>query len=179
MRVLGLSGSLRRGSLNTALLRAAAGLAPEGMTIEIGCLSGLPLFDEDVEKSAYPKAARALREHIRGSDAVLIATPEYNFSVPGVLKNALDWVSRPLADPVMAGKPVGIMGAGGRLGTARAQAHLRDICRALGSVAVPMPEVFVVRAWEAFGPEGGLTDIGTQAAIRALLEAMMRLVPAS
>lgn len=172
MQVLGLSGSLRRGSLNTALLRAARELAPPGMVIEIAGIGDLPLFDEDVEKAAYPEAARSLRERVRGADALLIATPEYNYSVPGVLKNALDWMSRPLSDSVTVGKPVGIVGAGGRLGTARAQTHLRDISRGLGLVAVARPEVFVIRAWEAFDAMGSLTDAGVREALTQLLAAV-------
>lgn len=128
IRVFGISGSLRKGSYNTALLRAAKELAPEGMQIEIyEGLGAIPPYNEDVREQGWPEPVRELRERIAAADALLVVTPEYNYSIPGVLKNAIDWASRP-PNPPMAGKPAAIMGAsGGNFGTARAQLHLRQI----------------------------------------------------
>lgn len=171
IKLLGLSGSLRAGSLNTALLRVAGSVLPAGAGgLAIASIADFPLYDQDAEAKDLPEPVRRVREQVRAADGLLIATPEYNFSVPGVLKNALDWISRPPSDPVAAGKPVAIMGAGGRLGTARAQGHLRDILRGMDMRAVARPEVFVVRAWEQFDAEQGtLRDPATEQAIRDLL----------
>ena len=134
MRLLGISGSLRRDSFNSALLREAGHLLPDGVTLEIFNLKNIPLFDRDLEAIGIPNPVRHFRERIRSVDALLIATPEYNYSVTGVLKNAIDWASRDESgDGVLDSgspldeKPAAIMGAGGRMGTVRAQAHLREI----------------------------------------------------
>lgn len=174
IHLVGLSGSLRAGSHNTALLRCAASLLPADVTFALLDISDFPLFDEDVEAKGLPDSVHRVREQIRAAEAMLIATPEYNFSVPGPLKNALDWISRPIAAPVLQGKPVAIMGAGGRLGTARAQYHLREICLGLDMRVLARPEIFVMRAWEQFDHERRLTDAAIGVSIKALLEALVR-----
>ncbi len=180
IRVLGISGSLRRGSYNTAALRAAAELAPPGMTIEIAPLDKLPFYDADVEREeGFPPAVEELRDSIRDADALLIATPEYNYSVPGVLKNAIDWASRGKADAPINRKPTAIMGAGGRLGTVRAQLHLREIARHNDLRVVGRPEVLIDRAWTKFDEAGNLTDERHRDQIRRLLEALADLVVAA
>jgi len=128
VHVLGISGSLRKASYNTALLRPASELLPRGMTLEVFDLSSIPLYNDDVRALGFPKPVQEFRSRIAAADALLIATPEYNFSIPGVLKNAIDWASRP-PDPPLDGKPLAIMGAStGNFGTVRAQMHLRQVC---------------------------------------------------
>src|SRR5690242_11114722 len=127
MTILGIAGSLRKQSYNRGLLRAASGLTPEGVTIETFGLDGIPPYNQDKEAN-LPERVKLLKERIRASDAILLVTPEYNYSVPGVLKNAIDWASRPYGDNAWDDKPVALMGASpGTLGTARAQYHLRQI----------------------------------------------------
>jgi chromate reductase, NAD(P)H dehydrogenase (quinone) len=172
LTVLGLSGSLREKSHNTALLREARRLAPSGMTIDIALIRDIPLYDADVEARGFPYAVMGLREQVRRADALLIATPEYNFSIPGVLKNTIDWLSRPPFDAELKGKPVAIVGAGGRLGSARAQYHLRQVCGCLSMLPVPRPEVFVLNAWEKFDGEGRLTDAAVAEQLSELLVAL-------
>ncbi len=170
IRVLGIAGSLRRGSYNRALVRAAAGLAPEGMTIEPFELHDVPFFDADVEKAGDPAAVTALKEAVRSADALLIATPEYQHSVPGVLKNALDWASRPPKDPPLARKPVAVMGATpGRFGTARAQADLRKVLSYNDALVLQRPEVMVPRAAQAFDEDLNLVDEDARGFLRQLL----------
>jgi len=173
MKVIGISGSLRKASYNTALLRAARELAPDGMTIEAFPIGEIPLYDEDLRQaSGYPAPVAALRAAILAADALLIATPEYNFSIPGVLKNAIDWASRPPEQP-FAGKPVAFMSASnGMLGGARAQYHLRQACVYLDMHPLNKPEVFVARASEKFDAEGNLTDTPTRHIIKTLLESL-------
>src|SRR4051812_4974137 len=118
LNVLGISGSLRRASFNTALLNEAVRLAPASMTIEVASIRDIPLYDGDAEDRGFPPGVVAFRDRLRKADALLIACPEYNFSIPGVLKNVFDWLSRPPDQTVTNGKPVAIMGAGGRLGSA-------------------------------------------------------------
>ena len=158
LSVLAFSGSLREKSYNTALLREAKRLAPAGMGIEIASLREIPLYDADVEARGMPAAVTDLSARVKSADALLIATPEYNFSIPGVLKNAIDWLSRPPLDAVLMRKPVAIVGAGGRLGSARAQYHLRQVLGCLSMLPVPRPEVFVLSAWEKFDADGRLKD---------------------
>jgi chromate reductase, NAD(P)H dehydrogenase (quinone) len=138
MRVLGISGSLRRDSLNTALLRAAAERLPAGAElVEFERLRDVPPYDEDVEAAATPEAVEALRAAVRDADAVLIATPEYNSSIPGQLKNALDWVSRPAGKSALNGKPAAAIGAStGMFGAVWAQAELRKVLAAMGGRVV-------------------------------------------
>jgi len=134
MRVLGIAGSLRRGSLNGALLRAAAERLPAGAElVEFERLREVPPYDEDLDVEATPEVVEALREAVRSADAVLIATPEYNHSIPGQLKNALDWVSRPAGQSALNGKPAAAIGAStGMFGAVWAQAELRKVLAAMG-----------------------------------------------
>lgn len=172
MRVVGISGSLRKGSLNTAALRAAQELAPEGMTIEAAPIGDLPLYDDDLRAAGYPAPVERLRAQIASADAVLFVTPEYNYSIPGVLKNAIDWASRPPDQP-FADKPVAIMGVtGGLLGTARAQYHLRQMLVFLNCHPVNKPEVMIGQAAQKFDADGRLTDEATREHVRKLLAAL-------
>ena len=161
--VAGIAGSLRRGSYNRALLRAAQELAPPALRIEIYDLADLPLYNEDVEKVAAPAPVAQLRAAVGRADGLLIATPEYNHGVPGVLKNAIDWLSRPPRQSVLNGKPAAIMGASpGMTGTARSQSQLRQSFVFTNSPALLQPEVLVGRAHEKFDAEGRLTDEATR-----------------
>jgi chromate reductase len=172
MRVVGVSGSLRKGSFNTAALRAATELAPPGMTIEAAEIGDLPLYNEDVRQAGFPPAAERLREQFRGADAILFVTPEYNYSVSGVLKNAIDWASRPPDQP-FDGKPVAIMGASpGMLGTGRAQYHLRQMLVFLNALPVNKPEVMIAQANKKFDETGRLTDEPTREFIGKLLASL-------
>jgi chromate reductase len=176
MRVLGIAGSLRRGSHNRAALCAAGELAPEGMEIVPFDLAGIPLYDEDVREKGFPPAVEALRAAIRDADALLLATPEYNYSIPGVLKNAIDWASRPPDQPFEA-KPIAILGASpGTFGTARAQYHLRQVFVFLDGRVLNRPEVMIARAHEKFDAQGRLSDEPTRRFVRDLLEALRRRV---
>ena len=170
IRVLGISGSLRRASFNTAALRAAAGLAPAGMEVETYTgLAAIPPYDDDVSQQGFPPPVADLRARIQAADALLIVTPEYNYSVPGVLKNAIDWASRPPEQP-FDGKPIAIMGASpGALGTARAQYHLRQMFVFLNGMVLNRPEVMIAQAGTRFDAEGRLTDEKTREFVRALV----------
>lgn len=169
--VLGLSGSLRKGSFNTALVRAAQDLAPDGMRIRLRTLEDIPVYNEDVRTEGYPPSVKALRDEIAAAHGLLVATPEYNYSVPGVLKNAIDWASRPPDQP-FAGKPVAIMGASpGRFGTARAQYHLRQSLVALDGHVMNRPEVMVSGANAIIDENGRLVDEATRAHMAKMLEA--------
>ena len=170
--VLGISGSLRAASFNTGLLRAAQELAPDGMTIEIADIAGVPLYNEDIYQKGFPPAVETLRQQVAAADAVILATPEYNYSIAAPLKNAIDWVSRPPAPLAFDGKPVAIMGAAaGRLGTARAQYHLRQVLVFLNAHVINKPEVMVGGASGAF-TDGKLTDETARDLIRQQLEAL-------
>ena len=167
--LLGIAGSLRRDSYNRAALVAAQGLVSPGVTLELFDLAGIPLFNQDTERSPVASVV-ALKQRIRAADAVLIATPEYYFSTPGVLKNAIDCASRPFGDSAWAGKPVAVMGASGSLlGSARAQYHLRQVFVALDMQPLNRPEVMIGSAAKAFDAEGQLTDEASLALIRQLL----------
>lgn len=169
IKVLGFAGSLRQRSFNRAALRAAVELAPEGMTIETFDLAPIPLYNEDVKQQGFPPAVEAFRDRIRAADALLIVTPEYNYSVPGVLKNAIDWASRPPDQP-FDGKPIAIMGTSpGRLGTARAQYHLRQFFVFLNAHIVNRPEVMISGAPQMFDEELRLTDEPTREFVAKLL----------
>ena len=173
LRVLGIAGSLRTASYNKMLLRAAVELAPAGMEIEIFDIGGIPLFNEDVEAAGTPPAVEAFRDAIRRADALLIATPEYNHGVPGVLKNAIDWASRPPRKSPLAGKPAALFGASpGMTGTARAQTQLRASFVFTDTPALPQPEVLVFRAHEKFDADGRLTDEPTRVFVGRLLVAL-------
>jgi chromate reductase len=160
--IIGIAGSLRRGSFNAALLRTAAEVAPAGMTVEIASIRDIPLYDGDVEKeSGIPAAAAALKDRIAAADGVLIVTPEYNNSIPGVLKNAIDWLSRPARDipRVFGGRPLAIMGVTpGRGGTALAQTALLPVARALGAELWAGPRLFLSGAGTLFDDQPALTD---------------------
>jgi chromate reductase len=172
VRLLGISGSLRKASYNTGLLRAAGELLPVETTLELFDLSALPLYNDDVRLLSFPEPARMLRERIAGADALLIACPEYNYSISGVLKNAIDWASRPPEAPILR-KPVGIMGAAtGNLGTVRAQMHLRDVCVYLDMRPLNKPEILVARAAEKFDAEIRLTDQPTRDLMKTMLAAL-------
>ena len=172
LKVLGISGSLRQKSYNTALLMEACRLAPPDMTIEIASIRDIPLYDGDVEDRGFPAPVIAFRDKFQAADALLVATPEYNFSIPGVLKNVFDWLSRPPSQTITNGKPVAIIGAGGRLGSARAQYHLRQVCSCLSMLPVPRPEVFLLNAWERIDQDGRLNDKVVEGHIKDLLAAL-------
>jgi len=172
IHVLGISGSLRRASWNSGLLRAAGQLLPDGMALEIADLTEIPLYNQDHDGPNAPEAVTHFRERIRAADALLIATPEYNASIPGVLKNAIDWGTRPPNDSPLAGKPLAMMGAGGLSGTGRAQLSLRAISGAMNVFLLNRPQVQIIRAWEKFDAEGNLTDEQSRQEIRALLEGL-------
>ena len=172
LKVLGISGSLRKGSFNTMALRAAQGLAPAGVTIETAEIGNLPLYNDDIRAAGYPPVVQAFRDKIAAADALLFVTPEYNYSISGVLKNAIDWGSRPPSQP-FDGKPVAIMGAsGGVLGTARAQYHLRQMCVFLNMFPVNKPEVMIGQAQTRFDAAGALTDEATRGLVKQLLESL-------
>jgi chromate reductase, NAD(P)H dehydrogenase (quinone) len=158
IKILGLAGSLRKGSFNRMALKVAQGLVPAGATLEATDLPDLPGFNQDQEKTP-PAAVTELKAKIRAADAILLVTPEYNYSVPGVLKNVIDWCARPYGDSAWKGKPVAIMGASpGVLGTARAQYHLRQTLVFLDMPAVNQPEVMIAGAAAKFDANGNLTD---------------------
>jgi chromate reductase, NAD(P)H dehydrogenase (quinone) len=175
VHILGLCGSLRSASYNGAALQAAAALLPEGSSFSQASLADLPVFNQDHEHP-LPASVVALKQQIRAADAVLIATPEYNYSVPGVLKNAIDWASRPYGDSAWAGKPVAILSASvGALGGARAQYHLRQMFVYLDMPVVNHPEVMIGHAGQVFDPNGSLTQTDSLALIRELLVNLVRL----
>jgi chromate reductase len=172
MKVLGISGSLRKASFNSAALRAAQSIVPAGMTIELAEIGDIPLYNEDVRSAGLPAPVERFRGQIAAADALMFAMPEYNFSVPGVLKNAIDWASRPPNQP-FSEKPVAIMGAsGGAVGTARGQYDLRKILGGLNAFVMNKPEVFIREAGSKFDQAGNLTDVPTKEFIGKLLEAL-------
>jgi chromate reductase len=175
MKVLGLCGSLRQGSYNAMALRAAQKLAPAGMELAIADISRIPMYNDDVRLAGEPAPVAQLKAQVRAADALLLVSPEYNFSVPGVLKNTLDWMSRP-PEPPFDGKPVAIMGAsGGPLGTARGQYDLRKILVYMNTFTVNKPEVFIGNAPAKFNSEGELTDEPTAKFIADLLLSLQNL----
>jgi chromate reductase, NAD(P)H dehydrogenase (quinone) len=172
VRILGIAGSLRRQSYNRALLRAATQIAPEGAAIDIFEIDGIPPFSEDDEQNP-PEKVVELKRRIREADAVLFVTPEYNYSIPGVLKNAIDWASRPYGDSAWSGKPAAVMGAStGAIGTARAQYHLRQVMVFLNMFPLNQPEVMVGGADERFDTVGNLTDEETREYVRLLVQSL-------
>jgi chromate reductase len=173
--ILGFAGSLRKGSFNRSLLRAATELLPGNATLEIFDLEGIPPFNQDLEKS-LPQRVSEFKAKIRAADAILIVTPEYNYSVPGVLKNAIDWASRPPGDSAWPGKPLAVMSAStGMLGGSRAQYHLRQTLLFLDVTPVTKPEVFVTFAAQKFDENGKLTDEPTRGVVKQLLQALIDL----
>jgi chromate reductase len=172
IKILAFAGSLRKGSYNKALIRAAVELAPENITIEVFDLEGIPLFNQEFEANPH-KRVKDFKDKIREVDALLIATPEYNYSVSGVLKNALDCASRPRADTPLEGKPVAIMSASiGRFGGARAQYHLRQSFIFLNMHPINRPEVMLSDAAHNVDANGNLTNEQTRRLIRQLLEVL-------
>lgn len=164
---------MRKNSYNKSLLLASEELAPKSAEVEIFDLEGIPQFNQDLE-TRMPEKVKEFKAKIRAADAILIATPEYNYSVPGVLKNAIDWASRPYGDNSFEGKPVAIMGASpGRMGTARAQYHLRQVCVALNMHPINRPEIFVNFAHEKIDENGRLKDDETKERIRELLKSLV------
>ena len=170
--VLAIAGSLRVGSINRRLLLAAAGLATPGMRVRLyDDLASVPFFSEDTEAAGVPAAVQDLREQVARADALLIATPEYNQSVPGVLKNVIDWLSRP-PEECLVNKPVAIIGASaGRWGTRLAQSHLRHVLYATEALVMPQPSLFIAGGHELVDGEGRLVDERTTDALRQLLDA--------
>jgi chromate reductase len=170
LRILGIAGSLRKASFNRGVLRAAAKLVPEGASLEIFELDGIPGFNQDQEQDPPEKVVEFKRK-IGEADAILFVTPEYNYSVPGVLKNAIDWASRPYGDSAWNGKPAAIMGASiGAIATARAQYHLRQMMVFLNMFPVNQPEVMIGNCSDKFDEQGELADEETRQYIRKLLE---------
>ena len=172
-KILGFAGSLRKNSYNKAILRAALGLVPGDAELEIFDLEGIPPFNQDLENQ-QPAKVLEFKEKIRIADAILIATPEYNYSIPGVLKNAIDCASRPYGTSPFSGKPVAVMGASiGMLGTGRAQYHLRQCFVFLDMHPINTPEVMVTFAPDKITEDGRVTDKKTLEKIRELLEALV------
>ena len=172
LTILGINGSLRRDSYNRAALRAAQQLVPDGAKLEIFDLDGIPGFNQDEERQP-PAKVTELKTRVRAADAILFATPEYNYSIPGVLKNAIDWASRPYGDSAWNGKPVAVMGASiGVLGTARAQYHLRQVFVFLNMYPLNQPEVMIANATERFDADGNLIDKKAKDLIRQLLDSL-------
>jgi chromate reductase len=174
-RILGISGSLRNESYNSAVLRAASGLAPAGTRIETFLLDGIPVFNQDNEGNP-PTKVMELKARVREADAILFVTPEHNYSVPAALKNAIDWASRPYGDNAWDGKAAAIMGASiGAIGTARAQYHLRQSFVFLNVFAVNHPEVMIASAADRFDSDGTLNDEVAKNYIRQLLQNLVEL----
>ncbi len=172
IRVLAIAGSLRKGSYNKALVRAAIQVAPPGVVVEEFVeLGAIPLFNEDVERQP-PEAVRALKAKVAAADALLIATPEYNNSIPGVLKNAIDWASRPYSDNSFEDKPVAIMSAGASLGGVRAQISLRQVFVFLYMHALNKPQVLVANARTRVDASGEFTDPAIRDSVKQLLVAL-------
>ena len=168
--LVGISGSLREASVNTALLRAAAELAPNGAALEVLSIADVPLYNGDLDVDGGPERVRALKARIDTADGVVIATPEYNYGIPGVLKNAIDWVSRPAFKSVLVGKPVAIMGASpGPAGTARAQPELRNVLFGTLAEVFPQREVLVGQSGQRFR-DGELVDEVTRKLVADMLE---------
>jgi chromate reductase, NAD(P)H dehydrogenase (quinone) len=176
MKIIAISGALRKASTNTGLLRALKYLAPEGVEIDIVTLHGIPLYDGDAENAdGKPQSVKDLGAAIRAADGVIIATPEYNFSIPGVLKNATDWLSR--GGSPFKWKRVGVLGsADGPLGTGRAQYHLRQNLQGLEAITMPKPEIFVGAASTKFDGAGNLTDEDTKQRLTTWLRAFIEWV---
>jgi chromate reductase, NAD(P)H dehydrogenase (quinone) len=172
--VLGICGSLRKGSFNHAALNTAIELKPAGMTVTVADISQIPLYNEDVRAQGFPPPVETLRQQIKAADALLFACPEYNYSMSGVLKNAIDWASRPPDQP-FAGKPVAmISAAAGMAGGARGQMHLRHSCVFLDMHPLNKPEVLIFQAQNKFDADGKLTDEVARGLIRDLMAALMR-----
>lgn len=176
IEILGIVGSLRKESYNRSALKAAQKVVPDDTELTLLELHGIPIYDQDNEK-APPAAVLEFKRRILAADAILFATPEYNYSVPGPLKNAIDWASRPYGESAWLGKPAAIMGVStGILGSARAQYHLRQILVALNMPVVNDPEVMIGNAAQRFSQDGTLTDEPTRERLRKLMAALTQLV---
>jgi chromate reductase len=174
-RILGIAGSLRKGSYNRLALRAAQELVPDGAVLELIELHGIPVFDQD-DEMAPPATVLEFKRRILAADAILFASPEYNYSISGALKNAIDWASRPYGESAWLRKPAALMGASvGSLGTARAQYHLRQILVAQDMPVVNQPEVMIGNAAQRFDENGRLGDEPTRQLIRELLVTLVQL----
>jgi chromate reductase len=173
INILGIAGSLRQSSYNRAALRAARSLVPDNAVLDIFELDGIPGFNQDDEQNP-PEKVVELKRRVLAADAILFVTPEYNYSIPGVLKNAIDWASRPYGESVWNGKPAAIMGASiGMLGTARAQYHLRQCCVFLNMFPLNNPEVMIPNAADRFDDDGNLVDDKSRELIAQLLESLV------
>ena len=176
IKILGFAGSLRKGSLNKMLLRAAVAVAPEEVELEIFDLEGSPVFNQDLENVPHEKL-KEFKAKIKAADGLLMVTPEYNYSVPGILKNAIDAASRPYGTSPFEGKPVAIMGASiGMLGTARAQYHLRQSMVFLNAFPLNRPEIMVPFAEKKFDATGRLIDEGTREKVKELLVELVKWI---
>jgi chromate reductase len=173
INILGIAGSLRQSSYNRAALRAAKSLVPDNAVLDIFDLDGIPGFNQDDEQNP-PERVVELKKRVLAADAILFVTPEYNYSIPGVLKNAIDWASRPYGESVWNGKPAAIMGASiGTLGTARAQYHLRQCCVFLNMFPLNNPEVMIPNAADRFDADGNLVDDKSRELIAQLLQSLV------
>ncbi len=173
MHILGISGSLRKDSFNTAALRACQQRLPEGVRMSLFDLAPVPLYNEDVRAQGFPAPVQALRDAIAHADALILSSPEYNYSVSGVMKNAIDWVSRPPEQP-FDGKPIALIGATpGGFGTARSQYHLRQMFIYLNGLLLNRPEVMISAAHTKFDAQGQLIDTATSDQLHQLLQALV------
>lgn len=169
IKLLGVSGSLRKQSYNSGALRAIPAILPDGMTFEIADISDLPFYNNDVEQTGFPDAVKNFRTKVAAADALIFAVPEYNFSLPGVLKNALEWLSRPPNPPVNA-KPCAVLGASiSPLGTARGQFHFRHVAVSLNLIMVNVPHVDITSAKTKFDAQSQLTDQASVDSVKQLL----------
>lgn len=173
IQVLAICGSLRKGSFNRMAMHYAMAHAPAGMNFSEGIIADLPLYNEDLREAGEPEAVTRLKQQVKGADALLFATPEYNYGTPGVLKNAIDWVSRPPTLSPFEGKPVAMLGASaGIFGTVRSQLQLRQTCLALNMLPVARPEVMISQAQNRFAEDGSLKDEATGKYIVQLIQAL-------
>ena len=172
IRIVGMSGSLRRGSFNSALLRLAPRVVPDNAELELVSLAEIPLYNGDVEDQGMPAPVAEFRAKLADADALLIATPEYNSSIPAVLKNAIDWGSRGPKSP-LRGMTAALMGGGGGFGSHRSQSHLRDVLRNTGVFELPVPAVKVRNIWDKFDDDLNLLEPRVLKQVERLLAALV------
>ena len=172
IKIVGMSGSLRRDSYNSALLRLAPAVVPETAELELISLADIPFYNGDVEKEGFPTPVAEFRAKLGTADALLISTPEYNSSVPAVLKNAIDWASRGPNSP-LSGKTAAVMGGGGGFGSHRAQQHLRDVLRNTGVLELPSPPVKIRNIWDQFDDNLALLDPRIKDRVGRLLSSLV------